>query len=110
MKHSTADKNTEYFVDVRDTARLHVAGVIDPDIKNERIFAFSETYTWNQILGILRKLRPKHKLVEDIADNSEDLSTVVPKPRAEAILKKNFGQAQFIGLEASLKENIAHLE
>jgi len=95
---------------VRDTARLHVAGVIDPEINNERIFAFSEPYTWNGILAILRKLRPDHKVVEDIADNSKDLSRVVRKPRAEEILKKNFGQAHFIGLEASIKENIAHLK
>ncbi len=40
---------TEWFVDVQDVARLHVAALINPDVKNERIFAFA--YPFNNKYG-----------------------------------------------------------
>ncbi|THZ50744.1 NAD(P)-binding protein [Aureobasidium pullulans] len=99
----------QWFVDVRDTARLHIAALIDPEIKDERIFAFAEPYNWNTILAIMRKVRPDGKVPEDLKDNSKDLSKVLPKPRAEQILKKNFGQDGFKGLEEAIKLNIQNL-
>ncbi|GAB7355462.1 hypothetical protein MBLNU459_g5964t1 [Dothideomycetes sp. NU459] len=98
----------QWFVNVADTARLHVAALVDPDVKGERLFAFSGPYNWNIVLRIMRKLQPDRELPEDIKDNSQDKSNVVPRARAEAILKKNFG-AGFIGLEQSIKENLMGL-
>jgi hypothetical protein len=83
--------------------------LIDPEIKDERIFAFAEPYNWNTILAIMRKVRPDGKVPEDLKDNSKDLSKVLPKPRAEQILKKNFGQDGFKGLEEAVKLNIQNL-
>ena len=100
----------QWFVDVQDTARLHVAALINPSIKNERIFAYADVYTWNSILAHLRKLKPDHKFPDDIADESKDLSKVPPKARAEEILRNDFGLQGFTSLEQSLKANIAHLE
>jgi hypothetical protein len=100
---------TEWFVNVQDTARLHIAALIDADIKNERVFAFSEPYNWNSVLAAMRKARPDSKVPEDLKDNSKDLSKVLPRARAEEILKKNFGQDSFIGLEESIKANIQNL-
>ncbi|KAI4797303.1 NAD(P)-binding protein [Aureobasidium sp. EXF-8845] len=99
----------QWFVNVQDTARLHVAALIDADIKNERVFAFAEPYNWNSVLAAMRKARPDAKIPEDLKDNSKDLSKVLPKARAEEILKKNFGQNSFIGLEESIKANIDNL-
>jgi nucleoside-diphosphate-sugar epimerase len=39
-------KSTEWFVDVQDCARLHVACLINPDVQNERIFAFAEPFNF----------------------------------------------------------------
>lgn len=100
---------TEWFVNVQDTARLHVAALIDADIKNERVFAYAEPFNWNDALAAMRKARPDGKIPEDRKDNSRDLSKVLPKARAEEILKKNFGQDKFIGLEESIKANIQNL-
>jgi hypothetical protein len=83
--------------------------LIDADIKNERVFAFSEPYNWNSVLAAMRKARPDSKVPEDLKDNSKDLSKVLPRARAEEILKKNFGQDSFIGLEESIKANIQNL-
>jgi len=100
----------QYFVDVRDTCKLHIAALVDEDIKSERIFAFAETFTWNQLLGVLRKLRPQRKFAEDVPDNGRDLSVVVKQGRAVEILNKNFGQSAWTPLEESVKVNIAHLD
>jgi hypothetical protein len=57
----------------------------------------------------MRKTYPDKDIPDDLADNSKDLSRVVPKPRAEQILNKNFGQDGFISLEESIMENIKGL-
>jgi hypothetical protein len=57
----------------------------------------------------MRKARPDAKIPEDLKDKSKDLSKILPKARAEEILKKNFGQNGFIGLEESVKANIEKL-
>lgn len=37
---------TEWFVDVQDSARLHVGALIDPAINNERIILYATHFTW----------------------------------------------------------------
>lgn len=95
---------------MQDTARLHVAALTDPDIKNERLFDFAEPFNWNDILRVLRKLRPDHKFSPDMEDNVTDESVVEQHGRAEEILKRNFGVKGFAGLEETLEANIKHLK
>ena len=59
---------------VKDTARLHVAALLDPDMENERILAFAHPLNCNGILAYLRRMYPDKKFPEDIEDNSKDLS------------------------------------
>lgn len=100
----------QYFVDVRDTARLHVAALTDADIQNERVFAFAEPFNWNAILRTLRKVRPNHEFPSDSENDEKDLSIIALRARAEEILLKNFGQKGFTALEETLEANIAHLD
>ncbi|KAK5131796.1 hypothetical protein LTR08_000551 [Meristemomyces frigidus] len=95
----------QWFVDVRDTAQLHVAALIDPSCDGQRIFAFAETYRWNTLLGIMRKQNPGRKFIEDNENEGADL-TKVPNGEAEELLKKHFGHG-WIGLEESIKANTA---
>ena len=99
----TERRKQQYFVDVRDDAKLHVIAVVDPACNRERIFAFAETFNWNQILGILRKLYPDKSFMADQDDNSTDLSKV-PNADAEALLKKHYGHG-FVTLEESVRAN-----
>ncbi|KAJ7615669.1 hypothetical protein DFH06DRAFT_1286152 [Mycena polygramma] len=62
----------QWFVNVADTARLHVAALIDPACNGKRIFAYAEPFNWNDILGVLRKQNPGREFLED-----------VPRSRAE---------------------------
>lgn len=61
-------------MDVRDAARLHVAAVKYPDVNGRRIFAWVETFNWNQVLKVLREIRPDHKFPDDVPDTGMDMS------------------------------------
>lgn len=94
-------------VNVKDTARIHVAALLAPDVENERILVFAYPFNWNDILAILRKLYPDKKFPDDIEDQSRDLSKV-DNSRGAALLKA-FGRPGYTGLEESVRENTAGL-
>jgi nucleoside-diphosphate-sugar epimerase len=94
----------QYFINVRDDAKLHVVALADPDCNGERIFAFAAPFTWNMVLDALRKLEPGRDFGEK-KDMGED-RTVVPKERAEELLRKHYGHG-FVGWEQTVKEGIA---
>ena len=97
----------QWMVNVKDTARLHVAGLVDPEVENERILAFAYPFNCNDILACLRKLFPDKRFPEDIEDNSRDLSQVDNSRGAE--LLKKFGRPGWTGLEETIRENIEDL-
>lgn len=94
-------------VNVKDTARLHVAALLNPEVENERILAFAYPYNWNEILAILRKIQPEKKFPTDIEDEPRDLSNL-DNSRGAALLKA-FGRPGFTGLEETVRENVAGL-
>ncbi|KXJ87299.1 hypothetical protein Micbo1qcDRAFT_179171 [Microdochium bolleyi] len=75
-----------YFIDVRDTARLHVAAAVLPGVKSERIFGFADTFNGNLLLLILRKLY-LDMTFPDASLGGQDLSDIVPRARAEQLLR-----------------------
>lgn len=95
--------NQQYFVDVRDDAKLHVIAMVDPACNGERVFAFAAPFTWNQILGILRTMYPNSSFMENQDDDSADLSKV-PNADADALLKKHYGHG-FVTLEECIRAN-----
>jgi hypothetical protein len=101
----------EYFVDVRDNARLHIAALLDPAVESERIFALAAPFNWADIIGILRKLRPENKLIPDSPDNEgRDLSEIVPRKRAEQLLQTTFGRPGWTSLEDTIASAIEDLD
>ncbi|KAJ7653909.1 NAD-P-binding protein [Mycena polygramma] len=42
----------QWFINVADTARLHVAALIDPSCNGKRIFAYAEPFNWNDVLAV----------------------------------------------------------
>jgi len=93
----------QWYVNVGDDAKLHVAALIDPNCNGQRIFAFAGTYNANEILAMFRKLEPSKKFVED-RPQGQDLSEV-PNQDAEDLLRKHYGHG-WTGLEETLKQNI----
>ena len=98
----------QWMVNVKDTARLHVAALVDPDVENERILAFAYPFDCNDILACLRRLYPDKEFPEDIEDQSRDLSKL-DNSRGEELLKR-FGRSGWTGLEETIWENTGGLE
>jgi hypothetical protein len=104
----------EYFVSTKDVALLHLACLIDPEVKDERVLAYAEPYNWNQVLAIFRKMHPEKKFVDDLEDQGADKSVVDTK-RSEEILRRmtadkgGKGGRGFEGLEDSLRETVQGL-
>ncbi|BCS29246.1 uncharacterized protein APUU_70816A [Aspergillus puulaauensis] len=98
------------FVDVVDLARVHVSGLLHPDVKSERLFAFASAFIWNEFVGILQKLRPGNAGIPSPPENElRDLSHIVPARRAEELIKSFFGRSGWVGLEESVRAGINSL-
>ena len=94
----------QWYVDVADTARLHVAALIRTDTVGERIFAFAEPFNWNDILAKYRQIFPEKKFVDDVEGQGRDLSKI-PNQRAEELLK-GLGRKGWASMEESLRNNL----
>ena len=97
----------QWGVNVKDTARVHVSALIDPDVENERILAYAFPYNWSTLLNVLRKLRPDRTFPDDIPNEPKDLSTLDNSRGAELLTAH--GREGWTGIEESVKENIAGL-
>lgn len=88
---------------MQDDALLHVAAVVHPGVQSERIFAFAEPVNGDRILAILRKLYPNRSFPSSFKAD-EDLSDIVPRKRAEALLRE-MGRDGWTSMEESIKRN-----
>lgn len=89
---------------MQDAARLHVAAVKFSDVADQRIFAQAKPYNWNEVLSVLRELRPEQSIPADIPDPGKDL-TKVDNAGAEALLVR-MGRPGFIGLRETLERSL----
>lgn len=99
----------EYYIDVEDTALLHVAALTRPDLKGNRIFGFVEEFNWNTLLHALRRIYPEKVFYEDREGQDHDLSRILGASKAEKILR-DMGRPGWKGLEESLRENLEDIE
>jgi nucleoside-diphosphate-sugar epimerase len=97
------DYPPQWFVDVRDDAKLHVAALVDPACNGQRIFAYAQPYTWNDVLAVFRKLEPGKSFLAD-QEKGRDLSEV-PNAEAEELLKKHYGHG-WTSFEESIRQNL----
>ncbi|KAE8381963.1 hypothetical protein BDV26DRAFT_278373 [Aspergillus bertholletiae] len=95
-----------WFVDVVDTARLHVIALLNPDLKSQRIFAFAAPFQLQDFVNILRMLRPGAQIPDARVNEGVDLSEIVPSADAENLLKTIYGQEGWTTLEDSLARTI----
>ncbi|KAL3480814.1 hypothetical protein BJX99DRAFT_272544 [Aspergillus californicus] len=58
---------SQYYIDVKDFARLHVIALLDPSVKSERIFGLAAPLIWKEVIDTLCELRPaaSDKLVKN---------------------------------------------
>ncbi|OJK04307.1 hypothetical protein ASPACDRAFT_37865 [Aspergillus aculeatus ATCC 16872] len=97
----------QWYVNVEDTARLHVVALLSPAVRGERIFAFASEFNWTDVVGILRRLRPNNALIPDPPANEvRDASEILPSRRAEELLREFYGQPGWISLEETIAAGI----
>ncbi|KAI9660479.1 MAG: hypothetical protein M1821_009829 [Bathelium mastoideum] len=94
----------QWYVDVEDDARLHVAALTRRDTTGERIFAFTAPFNWNDVLAQYRTMFPGKKFVDDIEGQGRDLSKI-PNERAEQLLKE-MGRTGWTSMEETLRKNL----
>lgn len=97
---------SQWFVDVEDTALLHLAALILPEVQGERLLAFAGRYSWTQILQILHrrypdrimlKALPLEEGVEEVVDKG-----TVDNRRSIEVLKMMGKVEGFTSLEDTL--------
>ncbi|KKY15405.1 putative aldehyde reductase [Diplodia seriata] len=96
---------TFYWINIKDMARLHVAALLHPEVKNERIFGFAGTYTMNEFLAFYRKHYPDREFPADIPGVECDLAEIEPAKRAEELLKE-MGRPGYETLEDTVLDNV----
>ena len=99
----------QYYVNVTDTALLHLAALLEKDVVNERLLAFAAPFNFNDIADLLEKIdRDMYgngsRHFERVKDAPRDLRTVDTERTKE--LLRRYGRPGFAGLEESLNEAI----
>ncbi|KAL2194438.1 hypothetical protein P885DRAFT_42573 [Corynascus similis CBS 632.67] len=102
------DEPIDFFVDVQDNARIHVAALIHPEVQDQRIFAYAAPYTWRNVQRVIQMLYPGKVLDKYIADAEPDKSEIIPAARAEALLK-DMGRLGWTSLEDCVRMNTEDL-
>lgn len=101
------DVPRQYFVDVQDVGRLHVAAAVLGNVRGRRIFAFAQRYSWDSILDILRQLEPTKTFPENFS-GGEDANEIEPRPQAENLLRR-LGRPGWTSLEESVRDMVKGL-
>ncbi|KAH8901544.1 putative NAD dependent epimerase/dehydratase [Thozetella sp. PMI_491] len=94
--------------DVKDVAALHIAAVLDPEVKNARLPSWGEYCNWNDMLAILRKLCPERKFVDDLPGLSK-VDVTTDYTQVFALLEKWAGQKGWKTLEETLADALPRL-
>jgi len=85
---------------VEDTVLLHIAALVLPGVKNERIFSMAHRFDWNEILDIFKKNYPDHKFLDSLPDVGRDMVTI-PNERGVELLRQ-MGRPGWTSLEEAI--------
>jgi hypothetical protein len=106
LPHNTLTLNYQaFFVDVQDVALIHVAALLDPDVKDARLQTWGHKAHWNDFLPILRELRPQRKFIPDYPETFY-LKLSTDQSESVALLKKWAGQDGWKPLRQIIAEAI----
>ncbi|RAK99438.1 NAD(P)-binding protein [Aspergillus ibericus CBS 121593] len=99
-----------YCVDIRDVGLLHVAGLTNPTVQNERLFAYGTPFFWSDVIAVFRKLFPGREFPDNFPDQDRkvNLLEVEPDKRSEELLRE-MGKSGWTSLEEILMANVSDL-
>jgi nucleoside-diphosphate-sugar epimerase len=93
----------EYYVDVKDTARLHLAGLILEDVQNERLLSYGEKFNFNVWLEIAKSLDPGKNWPAEVPGLAMD-EAIIKKEREIELLQR-LGRDGFTSIQESLRSS-----
>ncbi|CZR67169.1 related to NADPH-dependent aldehyde reductase [Phialocephala subalpina] len=91
------------YINNTDDAIIHVGAVLDPEVKNERIYAWAHKFVWNDVLAIMRKMFPDKAVIEDLPDPKMCMAEA-DMSLALSLLKKWGPQEGWMGFEQGVRE------
>ena len=86
-------------------ASIHIAAILDPGAKNARLQSWGHSAHWNDVLAIMRKLRPQKKFIDDYP-SPYHVKVSVDQSDSITLLRKWAGKDGWTSLEDSIAENI----
>ena len=92
----------QFSIDVKDDARLHVAGLTMADVKGERLLAFNEPVNYNRFCELLKKVDPSKNFPSPVVDVGKMMATVDMKRSVE--LLKRMGGTGLTPTDESVRE------
>jgi len=95
----------QFAIDVKDNARLHVAGLTMEDVKGERLLALNEPFNYSRWVESLQKIDPSKNFPPPPANESKDIGTVDMKRSIE--LLKRLGLTGLTPFDESVRQLIA---
>lgn len=105
LKSAISNLYPEYFINVQDTGRLHVAAAVFDHVKDRRIFGFADRFNWDEILDILRKAAPNKEFPANFSSGS-DANEIKPRAEAEKLLR-DLGRPGWVSLEETVLDNVS---
>lgn len=73
----------QWMINVEDDAKIQIACLADKTVNGERLLRFAHPFDWNDVLAVIRRLRPQATTVEDTKGQQRDWSTVDNERGAE---------------------------
>ncbi|GFP54370.1 NAD-dependent epimerase/dehydratase terH [Trichoderma asperellum] len=92
---------SQWYVDVEDTALLHLGALTLDDVQSERLLAFAGRYSWTQILEILHRRYPQKIMLKSVDEPATDAGEI-ENGRSIEILKRMGKNEGFTSLEETL--------
>lgn len=92
---------SQWYVDVEDTALLHLGALTLDDVHDERLLVFAGRYSWTQILDIIHRLYPHKTMLKPVDEPAIDTGEIGNNRNIE-ILKGMGKNEGFTSLEDTL--------
>jgi nucleoside-diphosphate-sugar epimerase len=99
-----SDVIAEHFTNVRDSALLHIAALLLPDVRSRRLFSATAPYNINEILGSLREMYPSRAFPGNVDDHGMDGAIFDERDDAEKLLRRMGKGDGWTGLHETLQE------
>ncbi|KAH6886968.1 hypothetical protein B0T10DRAFT_490552 [Thelonectria olida] len=98
------DFGASWFIDVDDTALLHIAGLTQEDVKDERLLGFASPFNFNSWLDVFRQLDSGKSWPANDSKQEKNLCRV--DTTREVNLLKRFGRSGWTSIHDSVQKEV----